>query len=388
MEPDKSLVRYIVGASRIKYDVLDKILLGHPDAAGVDFSRKFNMSVMFVDGYSILYRLYTEGDLSAVYADSSDELVRDLVVGFMNVLGHYRRYMSTRLHMRNDIICTFNMSVCKFQESLVPGYDQKHLTKLNVNNPKYGFINKAIRKAWKFIVSLSMYFEGIYCVDAQGLDDPTVWMTLSNLDRDNLYLILSRNPIAMQMLANSTQKVVNWYQIIPKRDDSRCVSRTDCIKNGYLWDHALVPHKGLGPEDLPYLWALGGCSYISLGPSKFARGTGTAARIVNRLVEETKTYPRNLSFQRFCTAIEPFIKKSAIELRANQESLRKRFTATNVLLTWKAVTGDQIHNAKTHMIDMFDQTGLEELNDILVRNCADTDPMLLELDNLNMSENN
>lgn len=385
---DRSLVKYIVGASRIKYEVLDDILLGHPGLSGVDTGSQYSMAVMFVDGYSILYRLYSEGDLSSVYADSSAELIRDLVVGFMNVLGHYRRYMSTRLHLRNDIICTFNMSTCKFQESLIGDYDRQHLNKLDVKNPKYGFINDALRKAWKFIVSLSMYFEGIYCLDTQGIDDVSAWVKLSNRSDANLHLILSRNPIAMQLLAESTGKIPNWFQIYPKRDNSYCISKTDCIDKGYLREHKLVPNKQLGPLDLPYLWALGGCSYISMGATKFARGTGTAARIVNRLVETTGMPPYAYSFPQFCTAIEPFIKKSAMELCANQSMLQKRFTATNVWLTSAAVTRDQVLNAKMHMIDVFDQNELEALNETLVQNCTDLDPVLLELDNLSLSEAN
>ena len=76
---DNSLIRYIVGASRVKYEVLDEILLKHPDLDAVSTAKHYDMVVMFVDGYSLLYRLYLEKNLTALYADNRAELVRDRV---------------------------------------------------------------------------------------------------------------------------------------------------------------------------------------------------------------------------------------------------------------------------------------------------------------------
>ena len=382
---DKSLVRYIIGASRIKYDTLDELIKNYPDLVGVNFSKQFEMCVMMVDAHSIFYRLYREKDLASIYADSETELIRDLVVGFMNVLGHYRRYFATRLHLDNDIFVSFNRKPCKYQRSLVPEYDDKHVKRYDLRNPDYGFINHALNKAWEFIISISAYLEGIYCIDLPGVDD---WTTLTmaaspNSDR-NLYINFSRSHIPLQLLSNSTTEIPSWYQLINKRDKSIFVSRKDALSKVVLADRKLIPHKLISIGDLPYLWAIGGCPEVSMGSTKYARSVGTAIRIANRHLDNGGYQLYNMSFQQFCEAIAPFTKKSAIELKSDIPKLTRRFQAMNQYLTSRALTNDQRLQIKTNLIDMFDQTELEKLNDTLAR-MGDSDPNLLEIENLNMS---
>lgn len=385
---DNSLIRYIVGASRVKYEVLDEILLKHPDLDAVSTAKHYDMVVMFVDGYSLLYRLYLEKNLTALYADNRAELVRDLVVGFMNVLGHYRRYMSTRLHLMNDIICTFNMTRSDFQNTMVPGFDDRHYLKMDPQNPIFAFINNALREAWDYIVGISMYFEGIYCVSAQGVDDVTTWMMLSNISDDHLYLILSRNQLAMQLLANQSGCKPTWFQIFPKRGKSYCVGKSDCISRGHLVDRKLIPHERLGPADLPYLWAFGGCGYVRLPTTAYVSGISGAVRVANKFIETTGHIPSEYSFPRFCEAVQTFV-KNGDTITANISNLRKRFAAVSVNLTLDALPSSKVHQAKRHMIDLFDQSGLEELNDSLIASCAgETEPIIMELDNLNMGQAN
>ena len=109
MEDLTSLIRYLIGASRIKYEVLENLYATIP-------TMQYRMGVMYVDAHSIFYRLFREKDFSTVYADSMNELVRDLVVGFFNVIGHYRRFMATRLQLDNDIYVMFNPDLPKWHE--------------------------------------------------------------------------------------------------------------------------------------------------------------------------------------------------------------------------------------------------------------------------------
>ncbi|MCM1230062.1 MAG: hypothetical protein NC489_08015 [Ruminococcus flavefaciens] len=386
MERDKSLIRYIVGASRIKYEVLDDLIKGHKDLVGVNFQNNFRMAVMLIDAHSIFYRLYREKDLTAIYADSEDELVCDLVVGFMNAIGHYRRYLATRLHLDNDIFISFNMDPCKYQRSLVPDYGDKYVQRYAKDNPTYKFINKALRKAWKFIVGLSVYFEGIYCIDMPGVDDFTTLLRAVPMSDHNLYINFTRNPIPLQLLSNSTNELPNWFQLIGKRDNSIFVDKNDCIERVIMAERRLKASPYIGPGDLPYLWAVGGCQYVSMGQTKYARSIGEAIRMTNRLIEETGVHALyTLTLSQYCEGLAQLSKKSAIELKSLFPKIEKRFKAVNLYLSTGAVSNDQWMAIKAHIVDMFDQTELEKLNDMLVQ-MGGADPNILEIDNLNMSE--
>lgn len=381
---DKSLIRYIIGASRVKFDQLDELIRNHKDLVGVNFRNTFNMAVVMVDANSIFYRLYRDSDLAAVYADRRNELVRDLVVGFMNVLGHYRRYIATRLHLSNDIFVAFNMDPCKYQRSLVPDYGNKYMLRYDKDNPTYGFINEALRDAWKFIVSLSAYFEGIYCFDLKKVDEfSTILAAISPSDK-NLYITFSRSPIPLQLLDNATQPTPNWFQLISKRDNSIFVDRNDCFEKMILADRKLRPHPKLSCGDLPYLWALSGCPYVSVGSTKYAKSIVDAIRIVNKAFDDGgMMLIKNMSFPVFCDSIGDYTKRSRIELHTDIPKLMKRFKAMNLYLSAGALSNDQRLAIKRNLVDMYDQTELEKLNDLLAQ--GSDDPNLLEIENLNMS---
>ena len=202
MEDLTSLIRYLIGASRVKYEVLENLYATIP-------TMQYRMGVMYVDAHSIFYRLFREKDFSTVYADSMNELVRDLVVGFFNVIGHYRRFMATRLQLDNDIYVMFNPDLPKWHEHYTDKngwchdkykrYDQKH--------PDYGFHAKAIRKAYSFIVGLSPYFEGIYCIDSTGIDEFALMAGMGFSD-DTFYTIYSRNMYCTQFVRKNVVQLV------------------------------------------------------------------------------------------------------------------------------------------------------------------------------------
>lgn len=381
MEKDTSLVRYMIGAARIKYEVLDEILSRHPDLQGR--LGRFNMAVMLVDAHSIFYRLYREKDLAAIYADNKKLLVRDLVVGFVNVIGHYRRYFATRLGLDNDIIISFNRKADKYKQSLYPDYNDKQIKRYKQNNPDYGFINQALDDAWNFICSIIQYFEGIYCVNESGVDDFTQLRDAIVISDSNLYIVFSRNLIPLQLLSATDDGIPNWYQLFNKRDNSICVNKNDFMKKVILADRKLDAHELIRPEDLPYLWAFGGCPDIGMKGTKHARGIVDSVKLANKLLRDHPYRISSYSFPQYCDALEPYIRTPIPSLRFDQRKLEKRFKALNISLAISALSRYHHLGIASNMIDLFDQTSLENLNDTLA--AMGDNPNLLELENLNMS---
>lgn len=370
MEDLTSLIRYLIGASRIKYEVLENLYATIP-------TMQYRMGVMYVDAHSIFYRLFREKDFSTVYADNMNELVRDLVVGFFNVLGHYRRFMATRLQMDNDIYVMFNPTMPKWHEYYMDyngwchdkykRYDQKH--------PDYGFHAKAIRKAYSFIVGLSPYFEGIYCIDNDGIDEFALMARMSFAD-DIFYTIHSRNVYCTQFLRK------NVVQLVNRRDNSRIISESNCYKDGVLYDKKTEACDKLTPDMLPLIWTLGGCSDVGVKPSEVVSGLSPAIRIANKMAEAGDLVP-GMSIQSFLDAAEKYV-KTKVSMKAERKTLERRYKVLSAHMAGAAITTDQVARVKSMCYDVFDETELEQLNEMLA--LGEVDPELLEIGNLNMSE--
>lgn len=370
MEDLTSLIRYLIGASRVKYEVLENLYATIP-------TMQYRMGVMYVDAHSIFYRLFREKDFSTVYADSMNELVRDLVVGFFNVIGHYRRFMATRLQLDNDIYVMFNPDLPKWHEHYTDKngwchdkykrYDQKH--------PDYGFHAKAIRKAYSFIVGLSPYFEGIYCIDSTGIDEFALMAGMGFSD-DTFYTIYSRNMYCTQFVRK------NVVQLVNRRDNSRVITAGNCYSDGVLFDKKTEASDKLTPDMLPLIWTLGGCSDVGVKPSAVVSGLSPAIRIANKMAETGDLVP-GMSIQSFLDVAGQYV-KSKVAFQSERKTLERRYKVLSAHMAGAAITADQVAKVKAMCYDVFGETELEQLNEMLA--LGEVDPELLEIQNLNMSE--
>ncbi|MDE6040624.1 MAG: hypothetical protein K2F99_03505 [Muribaculaceae bacterium] len=157
---DNNFMRYVIGASRTKFVVLDE-LFKKQFPNGIP---NYKMAVILVDAHSIMTPIYRPNNEYSL-DESSEDLATDVVINFMNVLGHYRRYLATRLHLDNDIFVSYNRIQPKFQKMCFPKYFENQAYRYSDDNYKHKFANKITSRAWTFICELSKYFEGIYCWD-------------------------------------------------------------------------------------------------------------------------------------------------------------------------------------------------------------------------------
>lgn len=362
------MTRFMVGANQTRFDVLSDIL-GKVNVSrydGVDF---------YIDGYTLFRRFYREKKNLPALLNGEDDVIRDMAVGVLNVVGHYRRYAATRLRMDNEIYVTFNRSPPKYQLSMCGEYMSKRMDIYDVGHPDYGFLNRAINTAWKFIVELSAYFEGIYCMDTPGIDDFAVFRKTGLVGGKRLKVILSSETRSYQLLGDGV------IQIHPRRDDSFLVTGDNCYGR-LLAGTKTKADSNLTAGMLPLLWSVAGLTEVSLGRTELIPGMAAMVKVANRMVEAGDLSP-GISPDSFFDMLGKYLPRGRERLRAFRNTLMDRYCALSIPLAATAIALDGQMMIASQIYDVYDQNALEELNGLLAD--GQIDPELLELGNLNMS---
>lgn len=366
-----SMLKYLIGASRIKYSVLDDILR---PAYG-----KSERILFLVDAHSIIYRLYRMKDLDTILSIPEDVAVKDLVINFLNVIGHYRRYFATHMECDNDIVIFFNRKLPSYHEMYYPDYQKKLYARYDNNHKDYSAINHIVTKAMKFVESLVPYFEYIYFINNSGIDDFAAMQYIADLQRYEFFyrIIFSRNMYATQLVDANTSQLYN------SRDKSYLITDTSVYSQGILKDRKTTASEALTAKMLPFIWAFGGCSDIDMKKSKYFHNVTSVVKTLNPLVEKNFVND-DMSIQSFLQAISTYVPDYKAELRSKPTEMINRYRVANCRLAASAITQDQEAKIISSFIDLYDQPALEEINDRLSDISSNND--FLEIDNLNMAE--
>ena len=366
-----SMIKYLIGASRVKFTVLDDIFK--------PYHIMNKHLVLYIDAHSILYRLYRNDRLGMIYSIPVEVAVKDLVVSFLNVIGHYRRYIATHLNLPHDIIITWNTECDNYHLNTFSDYRKSEYEKYKKNHKDYSGLNQIVFQAMKFVQSIVPYFEGIYFVDNKDVDDFAVMKYyMAHYDEqykdDVFHLIFSKNLIPNQLINN------RCFQLVGKRDSSYLISNLNTIEYGILKDKKTTV-SGIGSELLPFIWALGGCNDADMKRSKFSSGIVSSTKQITELVNKKIITP-NMSIQEFLKEYSKQIDKG-IEIKATPGYLTNRYKAMNIDLAVAAITSNQKIVMQRGMIDLYDQTALEEINEQLAN--INSDGELIDITNLNMT---
>ena len=144
-----SMATYLIGSTAIRYEYLDQIL---PPI--VDKIQENEKLIFHVDLEGIIYGLYRKSNLPQLHAMEFDILVKDITVGVINVLAHYRQYFATRLGMDHEILVYWNYELPAYQKEYCREYRKKTYDKYDPANRDFGVIYQATRKAVKMIANL------------------------------------------------------------------------------------------------------------------------------------------------------------------------------------------------------------------------------------------
>ena len=115
-----SIATYLIGSTAIRYEYLDQIL---PPI--VDKIQENEKLIFHVDLEGIIYGLYRKSNLPQLHAMEFDILVKDITVGVINVLAHYRQYFATRLGMDHEILVYWNYELPAYQKEYCREYRKK-----------------------------------------------------------------------------------------------------------------------------------------------------------------------------------------------------------------------------------------------------------------------
>ena len=342
---------------------------------------------MFVDAHSVFYRLYKNRDIPTIYANDMNEFVSDIAIGFMNTLGHYRRYFATKLNCDNRIFVMFNRIPPTYNTSLSREFDSHFIKRYNTTDLNFGFTNRAVETAYGFIVELSHYIEGVYCIDNRGVDDFTL-MQWIGFDPAALNIIFSRNMYATQLLKPGT---VQLYHTRHRdgTDNSRFITVDNCFEDGVLFGIQKKADKKITPEMLPVIWAYGGCKDLDIPKLPYVSGIARIITIMNEIVNRSY-FDTNISVNSLVDQIGAYFPVerngrvyTTIRMAIDKPYIMNRCKALSIPLCAMAITKSQIAMMEKDLIDLFDENELERLNETLANSGGD--PELLGLESLNMS---
>lgn len=359
-----SIAKYLIGASNIKYEVLDTIFR--------DVPIRNDIINLYIDTDYVFHRLYRNNTNSDLYAVDSNVLVMDIVVTVINMIGHYRRYFATRLHKDNRIFLLFNTKIPAYQKHCYDSYGQTYYEKYKRNNKDYGEITAVIQSAYKFIKSIIVYFEGLYCIDNSGIDNLTAiqHIRLNEVTKNDYSIIFTRNLLACQLISD------NCSVLYTKRDDSYMITDKD------PYEAILAGKKTTSGEltasMIPFCFGLSG--YTERGiESPACRGIVSGVKKVKKLMDDGKINP-NSSNSSFIEAIENDFMSDELD------DIKSLLNAITISLSKKALTSNQKEQIMSGIYDLYDQEGIDKINEMLMNLNSDGD--IIDSINLNMTVDN
>lgn len=359
----------------IKYPVLDTFL---PDTVG---SR--DPIILHIDADAIIYRLFRKKDLSLIYSVSKDTAVKDVVVGMVNVIGHYRRYIITKLRRNCIIYLYYNTMTPPYQEAMYPGYRASWYRLFNQLHPEYGVVTEIMNKAIPFVASILQYTTGNYMIDNQGVDNPTaINYFIRKIERtarsdrrwsDALHIIFSRSVVPLQLLNDNT------IQLYPKRDKSYIITANTAYSKGIMEGKKSQASDLLRPPSIPYVIMLGGLKDLDMKHTPYARGLTRAAVLISRAIRhDREQYLPDLVLDRLTPLVND--PKRFVQ---DREQMKYRYNAVALSKSMYAITKSIMIRMESSIVDLYDQNALEEINNLLSQ--IDADENLIEITSLNLS---
>lgn len=364
------MIRYLIGASQIQYDLLNNLF------SKIKLHQK---QVMFyIDAHSIFYRLYREDGLLSIENYSRDLLVKDLVISFLNVLGHYRRYLITRLHKNNTIIILFNHKLPNYQKTYDNEYCKLLYNRYSPKNEKYAIITSIIEEAYSYICGIIPYIENVYAIDSSvDCDNYSMMASFiqSNNTKDILHVIFSRSQITYQLLINK-----NIVQLENYRTNSRLLYTDNVFNKGIFdkKDYNII--NNIPPQILPLIWSVGGCSDISIKHTKYINGQYRLIKIIDALATKDEINP-NMSLTYFLNLIQKELNTK--DILDDYDFINNRYKVLNLSLSAKAISSSIREQISAAFYNLYDENGLEAINDLILAVNNNSD--LIGLTNLNMN---
>lgn len=347
----------LINSSRIKYDILNELFDDYPiTETTVNF---------FIDFHDIVYRLYKQ-DLNADVTNDST-IVKSLVVSIINTIAHYRRYLSTKLKKNNRIFIIFNKQIPDYQSKQIE-YGRYYYDRYSKANANYSGINKALFTAIDFIKEMVQYFENIYFIESNRIEEVDVMRYLFDQYPNSANIVMSRNELNFQ-LVNYNDNVKILY---PDRDKSKIFNKRTLF-DFILSDKKFRPSY-LTPDIYPLYLTMMGLKKRDVD-SVTIRGVVKLLKCLDLMVEN-QMITNKVSINQFVHELGKIITLSDFD----KETIIARYKAISCELSVLSLTETKKKIIDSNIVDLYDQNGLVELNDSL------GDKFIMNLSDLNKNK--
>ena len=410
----------------IQFEALDELLKPiQPKIKQLDYV------VWYIDANSVFCRLFSDQFADQLERIDESYTVMDIVTGFMNVIAHYRKYTTFKLHKKNIFYITFDTEITAYQKNLHPNYRKERMDRYQLSHPVYGHVAQILRIAYQFITALCSNFDDIHAIGPDtGLDSHSIQYLIrkQHVDKNCCHIMFTRNLPMIQMLDDTT------FAIHCKRMDSYLITSDNAMYR-VLYEakqrKTVKDYVRYLPVSLyPFVAVLGGCDKF-MKPSLLCRGPSDAMKLVYDLYQR-KYITAHCTMYSFLDAFEQYRKdvlngiekgrkpkttmatkphmdqlimrrrlmepigKQDVDMNELKEHLSRlpddfyndlinRYRVINISVTAAAATTEQILSVNRYLRNyQFDQNYLEHINELLA-GFGPTMP-LLELSVLNSSD--
>ena len=358
----RSMTNILIGASRIKYTVLDDLF--KPIKVPSDHAVNF-----IIDGYAMLYRLYQADYLSDIAHVDDDVFIQEFVSACMNTFAHYRRYIATRMKRTNRIFIVFNRIAPEYQAKLIEEWGEEYYARFFPDDIGFGPMNQLMNKAIGFVKELCQYFTDIFYLDTDGIEDHAAVYTLLH-EYDKTYtIILSRNEIMLQYCS----KICSV--LYPKRDDSQLIT-SDTVGTFYFRKQKFDP-KHINSDNIRHILCTSGIKSRDI-KAPGIRGSVRIGKAIDKLIDSGE-YLENMNAARFIKKVNNVLKSPYTDSQA--ERIYQLFKCVDGKLSYEALTRAQIRKMLQSRINLYDAEGLQQLNESL----SDVNDVI-NITDLNMAE--
>lgn len=436
---DVSLLKYTIGTSMIRYETLDEIF-----SPLKEYIRSYPDVVFHFELTAALCRCYqsskNDGLMNSISRMDPNLLRIQLVISILNVVAHYRKYLTFKLRCKNTIVITYDGELSDYQKHYFPELREDRMSKYSQTESGgyYSEFNMAVRDAYRYLQAMCAYFEDIYCIDYDlGVDSATITELVRRDEKyeKSFHILFTRNPIVYQLCDKNTIVLFN------KRDKSKILGIGNAIADGIGADQkmsASVKEKliHIPAKMIPHIIMLGRVAKVSKTVPEFNWDFGDIINVLDILIRE-KYISTDISPIALIEEIESFIERYLknrereakirkkrkpkhkykplnIGMRFQQEmaqqkinekpktdmpfrisgkivitdtvykKLLERYKACCVPIMAAAVSEPQKLRIHSRMYNLFDQNYLESVNDILSDISSQVD--LIELTALNCSD--
>ena len=378
-----TLIKPIVGMSMLKYKELDDLF------SEIDIEQ--DTVVLYFDLYSIICRCYSKDFEQKLDRVSGNFRIIDFVIAILNCIGHYRLYFASRLNKKSKIILTHNVKITDYQKDCYPKFRKGYIEKFNPKNSDYYTINMTALAAYKMIQSICTYIDGIYVIDYDcGMDPVSIMAYIRDLpDFKNYYhVLMTRDLVATQLIGNDTA------QLFISRGNQRLITTKTALIDGILYKSikhsaypiATIKNSIAGTSLIPYVAMLGGCDHV-LKAFKGIKGPIEAASIIadmkvnGYITSDTGPSTFIERYMDYLNETMDDIPKGKNYTDEDLDEMMLRYKAFSIPLNLAASTKSRKLNVTKRLIDMYDQSYLENITDML---SAMNDPdRLINFDHLN-----